>query len=153
MHDLVVHDTGAGLQVDVHLEWPPDTSLSEAHRRSAGIERSLRDSFPRVRLIHTHLECVRERSRTDPDVTGAHPRIVERVCQAARGEPGVRGCGDVRILEGESGLWVTLTCVLAAGITLREAHEIATEVEKSVMMAAGGLHSVSVHAEPDVDGP
>ena len=152
MHNFVVHETDSGLQVDVHLEWPPDMPFAEAHGLVTEVEQSLRATFPQVGLIHTHLECIREKSPAHTDETGRHPEAVAAICAAAKGEEGVRSCGEVRILEGGGRWWVTLTCVLDRGLTLQEAHDLATRVEEKVLKTSDRILTVSVHTEPEAAG-
>ena len=147
-HGMEIHQTDGGLEVEMHLEWPPAMPLSEAHARTTHMEDSLRKSFPDVRFVQTHLECRGEQPSSRREATGRQPSLASAIAERAAAVRGVKGCRDVRIAEGGGRLWVSLTCLLTTGLTVRQAHAIATKVEEEVRNLDVRVGAVSVHTEP-----
>jgi len=56
-HALRHRDSGHAHWVDVHLLFPDDVSLKQAHRVATAIEKAVSDAMDRRVIITTHLEC------------------------------------------------------------------------------------------------
>ncbi|MBI5490163.1 MAG: cation diffusion facilitator family transporter [Deltaproteobacteria bacterium] len=147
MHDLRIQRTSQGLDVAVHLEWPPGKSLAEAHRCGTEVEERARRLFPGIRAFRTHLESFDRAASDRRDVTADNASLVARIREAAA-EEGASCCSEVTILEGEDRLWVALSCELDASLSLEEAHARATRIELRVRRLAEKIASVVVHTEP-----
>ena len=147
-HAMEIHRTEEGLQVEMHLEWPGQMLLSEAHRRTTEVEDGLRAAFPDVRFVQTHLESLGDLPSARRDVTADHSKMSKAIATIGQDMEGVLSCKDVRIMEGEGRLWVSLACLVPEGRTVREAHQAATRVEKAVRILDGSIGSVTVHTEP-----
>lgn len=147
-HATTLHTTAEGVEVDVHLEWPPDTSFAQAHRGGTQVEDRVRQLFPGVRAVRTHLECAEPHALASRDVTAEHADLVAEITRTAMAEPLVRACRDVRVLAQGERLWVLLTCTLDSRLTLRRAHETATRIELAAGRLRPGIEAVSVHTEP-----
>jgi len=65
-HALRHRDSGKTHWIDVHLLFPDDISLKEAHRVATEIEKTVSGALDRVVIITTHLEC-------DGDHDAMHP--------------------------------------------------------------------------------
>lgn len=147
-HALEILRTDGGLQVEAHLEWPGDMLLSDAHRRTTAIENAVIESHPEVGGIRTHLECQGAPPQAQRDVTSQARRVVAAVEKIERGGSVGVVCGNVQILEG-GGRWrVSLDCRVPEGMTVQEAHDVATAVESSVLGLDPRIASVGVHTEP-----
>lgn len=147
-HSVEVVKTDSGLEVDMHLEWPCATDLTEAHARASALERDLVAMYPEVRIIQTHLECSRDQLPSRREVTAGHPAEVAAIERAAAGVDQVQACRNVRISEGGERWWVALTLVLPPHLSLHEAHLVATRVEVKVRAMWDKVASVIVHTEP-----
>ena len=148
-HALEIHQSEGGLEVEMHIEWPPDMALSEAHGRTTSLEEGLRKAFPDVKFVYTHLECQGEQPPTELDATGKFGSLARAIEKRTLELEGVLGCRDIRIKEGEGHLRVTLVCLLPRDLTVREAHDTATAVEGEVRSVDGRVESVTVHTEPE----
>jgi len=148
VHALEVHRTDGGLAVEMHLEWPAEMTLSEAHRRTTEIEERLRGSFPQVTAVSTHLECLGEPPEDRRDATAENGELARALASALSEVEGIRGFQDMRIMEGEDRLWVTLSTLLPPDTTVREAHSAATAVESRLLRVDPRIGGVNVHAEP-----
>jgi divalent metal cation (Fe/Co/Zn/Cd) transporter len=147
-HAVSVHATAEGREVDLHLEWPPETPFAEAHRRASEVEEELRERFTDVRAVRSHLECAGEMAAAGTDVTASEAALAAEIARVATAEGDVPSCRDLRMLARGERLWVTMTCVLAPTVSLARAHQLATEVEKRVLALTSRIDTVHVHTEP-----
>jgi len=149
IHDLQVHRIGAGLQMDMHLEWPFETTLGEAHRAATALEQKLQELFPELSVVHSHLEsgCI-ECSIGRKDVTGSYPDEADRIVGEAELVQGVHAVEQLLIAQSDERWHISLTCMLDPGMPLQEAHRVATEVEVRINAYSKRICSVIVHTEP-----
>jgi len=152
-HALELHSTPGGLEAEVHLEWPPHTTLADAHNRASRFEEELRALFPHVVAVRTHLEASDTSGmQTSRDITEAEGDLSRRLLERARAVAGVVTARGVRLLEKRGRLWVSLTCKLDPLIELPEADRITTAVEMAVRALDPRIADVRVHAEPEEFG-
>lgn len=78
----------------------------------------------------------------------APPDVVEKTRRRAQEIPGVRTVKAVKVRKSGSIYHAEVTITVDENLTIREAHEIADKVEKSIKEELGG--DVSVHVEPCV---
>ncbi len=71
---------------------------------------------------------------------------VERIVRTARSRPGVTGVHEVLVHSYGKRRWVSLHVEIPAGMSAREAHAIADDIEKTLM--ANGWDVVIVHPDP-----
>ena len=149
IHDLAIHETNKGWALTVHLSWPQEISLSDAHDQATKIEKALKRKFPRLASVQTHLESLVDRTDARRDITGRQKKFIKNLRKIALEESGVLACKNVHILEG-NGLWlVTITCALESDLSLIEAHEIASRLEQRLRALDTRIKSVAVHTEPN----
>jgi cation diffusion facilitator family transporter len=149
-HAVSVHTTAEGREVDLHLEWPSETSFAEAHRRGSEVENQLRSRYPDVNAVRAHLEVAGEVAVQGHDVTEGESALASEIARTARLERDVVTCPEVRMLARGDRLWVTMTCGLAPIVSLARAHQLATAIEKRVLALSSRIEAVHVHTEPSV---
>ncbi len=149
IHDLQVHRIGSGLQMDMHLEWPYETTLGEAHQAATDLEQRLKEQFPELSSVHSHLEtgCV-ECSIGRRDVTGSSPTEAALIAGLAGSVQGVQTVERLLIAESDGRWHIGITCRLDPALPLREAHRMATEIEMRIFPVSNRICSVIVHTEP-----
>lgn len=59
-HDVRHHSTGDGFRIELHLLFPDELSIKEAHRQATEIERRIDAAIETRVLVTTHLEPARE---------------------------------------------------------------------------------------------
>lgn len=79
---------------------------------------------------------------------GLLQREQEAVIVAIEAVPGVKGWHRLRARRSGRAFFIDVHIHVDPDIPLREAHEIATAVERAVEGALGGEVSVTVHVEP-----
>ncbi|MCS7246477.1 MAG: cation diffusion facilitator family transporter [Thermomicrobium sp.] len=73
---------------------------------------------------------------------------VETIEGAVRQVPGVEGVHNIRTRGGDGLVWVDLHIQVDPELSVREAHEIASEVARAVEEVVGQPADVTVHVEP-----
>jgi len=148
VHDLTLLGTPGGLEMDLHLEWPPETPFAEAHRRATLLEEALQEADERLTAVNIHLEPAEERPASGREVTAAHPALVATIRAAAAGIRPVLACTGVRLREWDGRWAVAVTVTLPPDLALPEVHEATGRVEERVLALDPRLARVVVHAEP-----
>jgi cation diffusion facilitator family transporter len=72
-HDLRHRNLGDAHRVVVHLVFPADTSLAQAHREATRIEQVIQESLEPRAYVTTHLECASDHDELHPDERLAKP--------------------------------------------------------------------------------
>lgn len=116
------------------LEW------EEAHRISLDVEREIMDEFPSARVT-IHTESAGEGS-------GSVWKLVKDV---AEGTPGSRGVHNIHVQRIDEKLCVDLHLEVSANMTVKQAHEVAEQVETRVKAADPSIAEVTVHIESAVE--
>ncbi|MHB1389823.1 MAG: cation diffusion facilitator family transporter [Thermoleophilia bacterium] len=75
------------------------------------------------------------------------PKQVEAICLSVR-EDGLLGCHKVRTRGSESGYWIDLHLLVDPDMTTKEAHRIASTVERRLKNAFGEETDTTIHIEP-----
>jgi divalent metal cation (Fe/Co/Zn/Cd) transporter len=95
-----------------------------------------------------------ERAVPDTDVVvhvepaDAEAGLAERALAAALGVPRVREVHNVSVLQDGERTEVSLHLKLPGSLTLAEAHDVATEVERGIRGALPDVDAVQTHLEP-----
>jgi divalent metal cation (Fe/Co/Zn/Cd) transporter len=98
--------------------------------------------------VHTHLEPLEEPLAARPDDDG-HPDEAERerigaIVERRTGRPPL----ELRLLHAVGGLVVFVSVAVAPGMSLPEAHELASRLEDDIREAQPHMQDVVVHTEP-----
>jgi len=72
-HDLRHRNLGDAHRVVVHLVFPADTSLAQAHREATRIEQLIEESLKPRAYVTTHLECASDHDELHPGERVAEP--------------------------------------------------------------------------------
>jgi divalent metal cation (Fe/Co/Zn/Cd) transporter len=121
---------------DVVIGVSPDAGVGQGHAAADAVEAAVQSALPEADVV-VHVE---------PATDDAALR--ERILAAALTVPRVREMHNVRIVSVDGGLEVSLHLKLPRELTLEEAHEIATRVERAIADAVPGVVSVQTHLEP-----
>jgi cation diffusion facilitator family transporter len=149
-HDIFIHERDGKRCVDLHLEVPGDLSLVEAHAITERIEADLRNEFPRLGPIHTHVDPVKPARPIDAPLVEEMEAVRRRIRLVAAGIPGIQDCTSISVRHGRQGFWVVCRCTMDARLTIREAHELGLELAARARREIPGVDQVTVHAEPGV---
>jgi divalent metal cation (Fe/Co/Zn/Cd) transporter len=124
------------LDVDVHVFLDSDISSEDAHRIAFTIEKEVRNQYPNARISVD----------TEP-VKSERESIWKAVKDAAEGAPGSRGAHNIHIQTVDGKLYVDLHLEVSANMTVKQAHDVADEVEKRIKTINADVSGVTVHIE------
>jgi divalent metal cation (Fe/Co/Zn/Cd) transporter len=136
-----VRVTGKRLDISAHVFLESSLRFEDVHRIVSSIERAVRDKVQRIARITVQTEPV------------GHGRtgIAALVAEIADRVPGSRGVHNVHI-QKTAGRWlVDLRLEVSANMTVKQAHAIASEVEKKLRAADPNISEVTVHMESASD--
>ena len=145
-HDITIFEQEHSRSVSLHLKFPPDLDLREAHEIAERVEAAIR-ARPGVADVQTHLEplerplAARAQDRSAEAQAGA---AIERLVRERTGSLPRR----VRLLSTDAGYVVLLTLDVEPGSSLSDAHRLAGELEEQLRQQLEGIADVVVHTEP-----
>jgi cation diffusion facilitator family transporter len=127
----------AGQQfADVVIGVPPGAAVGQGHAAADAVEEAVHEALPGSDVV-VHVE---------PQVDEAALR--ERVLAAAQRVPRVREIHNLTVLQVGSQTEVSLHLKLPGDLSLEEAHEVASEVERAITESVPEVNAVRTHLEP-----
>jgi cation diffusion facilitator family transporter len=120
---------------DVVIGVPPAAAVGQGHAAADAVEAAVHEALPESDVV-VHVEPVDEAA------------IRERAQAAATLVPQVREVHNVVVLEVGPRTEVSLHLKLPGTLSLEEAHEVATEVERAIVDSVPEVDAVQTHLEP-----
>ncbi|HEY8601248.1 MAG TPA: cation diffusion facilitator family transporter [Thermomicrobiales bacterium] len=139
------------LDADLHVEVKPSLTLTEAHRLTTELERSIRVTDPRIGRLNTHLEAPEGTIERQTDVTTQRAELVARVRDIADGIAGRGACHEVKIYQpiaNPERIELVLHCSFPGGLTVGQVHSRSAQIEHLLHDEFPNLGAVLLHAEP-----
>jgi cation diffusion facilitator family transporter len=121
---------------DVVIGVPPAAAVEQGHAAANAVEEAVERAVPGTDVV-VHVE---------PEEMGAALR--ERAYAAALRVAGVREIHNIVVLEVGDRTEVSLHLKLPGSVSLAEAHEVGSEVEREILAALPEVDSVRTHLEP-----
>jgi cation diffusion facilitator family transporter len=120
---------------DVVIGVPPGAAVGQGHAAADEVEAAVQAALPESDVV-VHVEPADEAA------------IRERAQAAATRVRGVREVHNVVVLELGPRTEVSLHLKLPGGLSLEEAHEVATQVERAIVESVREVDAVQTHLEP-----
>jgi len=136
-----VRMTGKRLEISAHVLLDSTLSFEDVHRIVSSIEKAIRSKCQGYARITIQTEPV------------GHPRtgIAALAAEISDKVPGSRGVSNVHV-QKVAGKWcVDLRVEVSANMSVKEADEIAKEVETKIKMSDPNISEVTVHIESASD--
>jgi cation diffusion facilitator family transporter len=133
---LRVRRSGGSHFADVVIGIAPGAAVGQGHAAADRVEDALRAALPDADVV-VHVEP-----------RGQEAGLRERVLAAALSVSQVREIHNLVVLEVGGGVEVSLHIKLPGGLSLEHAHEIAEDVERSILAAVPEVVAVRTHLEP-----
>ncbi|MEX2720718.1 MAG: cation-efflux pump [Candidatus Wukongarchaeota archaeon] len=149
VHDVFIWETEGGRKahIELHIDFDDTIKLKEAHDIVSKIEEKIREelskTYPEV-TITTHPEPVEKPVIVKPKDLRYVENKIEEVVKAV---PEVRAICNIKAAEINSKMHIDLCIVLDKDMTLKKAHEIATEIEQKIKTNIPNVEKVLVHPE------
>jgi cation diffusion facilitator family transporter len=145
-HDITIFDHGDHVSVSLHLKFPADSTLENAHEVAERVEVAIA-GLPRVGEVRTHLEPLEQPIAADPTISRESRRTVEMIESLVHEHLHVRA-REVRVLPTATGTVVLVTVPVGPAASLANAHEVASRLEESIRERQPEIADVVVHTEP-----
>jgi cation diffusion facilitator family transporter len=147
-HDITIYEHGDCASVSMHLKFPEDLTVAEAHEVAERVEARL-SADPAVDEVQTHLEPLERPVAARPQAPHDQRDDVEqrRIGDLVRERVG-REPTELRLLRTEVGLVVFLGVSVGPSVTLTAAHELSSRLEDDIRRDSDYIADVVVHTEP-----
>ena len=144
-HDITIFDHDDQHSVSLHLKLPANSSLASAHEVAERVESAIR-ALPQVSDVRTHLEPLEQPIAADPSA-GTDPRALETIKSVVR-RYAHTPARDLRLLPTEAGDVLFITVSVGATASLKQAHQLASDLEEELRQEIPTIADVVVHTEP-----
>jgi divalent metal cation (Fe/Co/Zn/Cd) transporter len=128
----------SGKRVNVAMQVLLDNniSLKGAHKTALDIEREVQTEYPNARVtIHT------------APVGSVQENVWKLVKEIAEAAPGSRGVHNIHIQRVGGKLCIDLHLEVSANMTVKQAHDVADQVESKIRAANPNISEITVHIE------
>jgi divalent metal cation (Fe/Co/Zn/Cd) transporter len=139
-HQISVRMFGKRFDVDMHLLLDSNLRFEEVHKIASDVEREVKKVLPKARVT-VHTEPV---GRNKHDIS----RLVREVAERA---PGSRGVHNIHVQEVDGKTCLDFHLEVAADISVKQAHEIADQVERELKKVNHRIAEITVHIESASD--
>lgn len=147
-HSIHAHHIRDQVYLEFHLEVPDDLNLERAHSLASEVEASLREEFPGLVDVITHIEPA-TRERVVAPMSQEQVAQVEAEVRRLAQEHCGSGHWHRLMVRDESGmLSVSLHCQMAGAASVRDAHDLSERLEAAVRDAVPNVGQVVIHVEP-----
>lgn len=136
VNQLDVRVSGKRLDVNMLVVVDDDLTWEDAHRIALSAERAVISDYPEARVV----------VNTEPSGTGAES-VWALARDVADSVPGSRGVHNIHVQRIDQKLYVDLHLEVSANLTVKQAHEIADQVETKIKSANPNVPEVNVHIE------
>jgi cation diffusion facilitator family transporter len=134
---LRLRQAGGRHFADVVIGLAPGAAVAQAHTVADAVEAAVEDALPGSDVV-VHVE----------PQDGSAAALRERALAAALRVPRVREIHNVTVMRVEERTEVSLHLKLPGGMSLDEAHAVASNVEAAIEEALPGVDAVRTHLEP-----
>jgi divalent metal cation (Fe/Co/Zn/Cd) transporter len=145
-HDISIFEQGGQASVSLHLKFPDQFDLAQAHEIAERVEAAIRER-PGVLDVQTHLEPLERPLQAAPEDAVADAAAIAQIQELVQLRTGGPARG-VRLLSTDGGRVVFLTLAGRQGESLTEAHHLAGVLEDELRKRIGDLADVVIHTEP-----
>ncbi|MFQ5946608.1 MAG: cation transporter dimerization domain-containing protein, partial [Anaerolineae bacterium] len=151
VHEVRVQELEEGALVDLHLEVDPAWSLEEGHRLATQLEQRIAEALPAGARVYVHIEPTPQEGEDAGLFEEERKRVVAEAEGVAAENEEVERFHQVAVRRAGDRLFVSLNCALRQNLSVREAHELASEIERRLRDRVEGVDRVLVHMEPPGD--
>lgn len=148
VHNIFVTTHPEGTLISLHIKFPGEMTLGEAHEISEELEVDIMREIEGIFRVDTHLEPLDPAGVEGTDVTDQKPELIAWAKALAEGQPEVRDCHEVVLSSAEGMLSMVMHCHAEPGLSVRQVHDAATRIEDAVHRARPDVARITVHFEP-----
>ena len=153
-HHERVWRSGENFEASLHVEVDPYLTLDEAHDLARRLGAVIREEYPRLLKVNSHIEVAEPEPGDKREITAEHRELVARIGRIAS-EAGVEArVHEVRLYHPEGtdvdadGIDAVIHCDFPPSTNMGEVHRRTELVEQLLRTRLPGLGLVFIHAEP-----
>jgi cation diffusion facilitator family transporter len=147
VHNIVTVFAHGKLYVTLHAYVDPNLSVEEAHEIADEIESKMHAGISQLENVTVHVEPYSVDKRTDEIDEEELKSLIDKLAKKA--ETSMRLKRTVTY-AAEGKRYINVDCCFTKHVPLKEAHEIASQVEKEISEYFAGA-IVTVHIEPECE--
>jgi len=132
---ISVRISGKRLDVNLLLRLDENLRLEEAHKVAADVEREIIKAYPNARVAIS-TESVSDSQKTWKTIKDMADEL-----------PGSRGVHNIHIQKIGEKLDVDLHLEVSANMTVKQAHDVADQLEKKIKKTDSNIHEATIHIE------
>jgi cation diffusion facilitator family transporter len=133
---LRMRQAGGRTFADVVIGVSPGAAVGQGHAAADRVEQAVQRALPGADVV-VHVEP-----------RAGESALRDRAHEAALAVPSVREIHNLNVVSAETGTSLSLHLKLPGELSLEEAHEVATQVERAIVDAVPEISSVQTHLEP-----
>ena len=145
-HDIMIFEQPGSASVSLHLKFPAELALRDAHQTAERVEQAIR-ARPDVEEVQTHLEPLERPLVVRAPDRGADMKATREIEQLVRELTG-SDPKKLRVLSTDAGRVLFLTLGVDPAASLTDAHQLAGDLEDQLHQRLDGIAEVVVHTEP-----
>jgi len=146
VHNIHIQKINGKLCVDLHLEVSANMTVKQAHEVSDQIEKRLRAAKLDISEITIHMESALDRISRELNRGGTELKWY--VEHAAKRFPEIKTVHGIKIRKIGESLHVVIRCHFDPNISVKQAHETSSNLEKAIKSAYPNIDRIDVHEEP-----
>jgi cation diffusion facilitator family transporter len=154
IHEFWVQQDGEQVALHIHVGLDPNETLSHAHSLVDQFEQTVRQRRSEVNTIYTHIETAAGDILPSAQVSaGLQERVAQIVQDAAASIPSLSDPHSLQVRQVEGQLFVAICALVDGSLTVRDAHDLSTEMQERIRVRLPNAGEILVHLEPNLPEP
>ncbi|MGB9880283.1 MAG: cation transporter dimerization domain-containing protein, partial [Anaerolineae bacterium] len=137
------------LNVEFNVEIDGAQSLESAHNIASNLEDRIKQLDKKISTVTSHIEPYVDRVCAGAPVSFMQERLQSLLESIMLSFPSVKSFRDLQVKRIDDTYSITLCCVFDKGLSLSEAHRIASKIEVEIRAKCPEIESISLHTEPE----
>lgn len=125
--------------VDLHVRVAPDTPTDYAHSIAHAVQHQIKTAYPQAADVVVHIE-------PDQSARAEHPNVARQLKAIAHSLGG--SAHEIWVHSIKDRYFVELHFEVQSSLSLRQAHDLATELEDRGKQALSQVDTITTHIEP-----
>jgi divalent metal cation (Fe/Co/Zn/Cd) transporter len=146
VHNVHIQRIDGKLYVDLHLEVSANMTVKQAHDVAEQVEGKIKVSKPEISEVTIHIESASDRIARE--LAGVETELESFIEHTAKQFPEIRSISGIRVRKAGEGIHLTLRCRFEPELSIEKAHEISSNLEKTLRTAYPKITRIDVHEEP-----
>jgi cation diffusion facilitator family transporter len=134
------------LYITLHARVDPKLSVQEAHEIAGKIEEKINANISEVENVTVHIEPYKAETTKGSELNEKEIRSI--IQKTLRSFPHALRCKRILTYVADEKRYINIDCSFAGQISIEDAHEIASRIERNVKKKFAGT-IVTVHTEPN----